>query len=93
MSTAPPQVLPPRYTPPTYVRLPRSGTACPYSGLSRSALDLLTRPQEHNGFKPPVASKIFKQVGQKKGIRLISYRSLMDWLKKLPATQTEEANV
>jgi hypothetical protein len=72
---------------PRYIRLPRSGTPCPYTALSRSALDLITRPQEANGFRPLVASKIFKQVGQKKGIRLISYKSLMAYLDHLPVTQ------
>ncbi len=72
---------------PCYIRLPRSGNSCLHSGLSRSALDLITRPQEANDFKPPVASKILKQVGQKKGIRLINYRSLMAYLDRLPVTQ------
>jgi hypothetical protein len=55
-------------------------------------MDLLTRPQEANNYKPPVASRILRQTGQKKGIRLIGYQSLMNYLKSLPATQTEEAN-
>jgi hypothetical protein len=87
MSSTPSQVY--KSADPRYIRLPRSGNPCPHSGLSRSALDLITRPQEANGFKPPVASKILKQVGQKKGIRLISYKSLMGYLAKLPATQKE----
>jgi hypothetical protein len=77
---------------PRYIRLPRGGHLCPHSNLSRSALDLLTRPQEKNDFSPPVASKILKQTGQQKGIRLVDYQSLMRYLKSLPATQTEELN-
>ena len=88
MSFTPPQVYKPI---PEFIRLPRSGSACPYCGLSRSALDLITRAQESNGFKPPVESKIFKQTGQKKGIRLISYKSLMRYLKSLPATHEAAA--
>ena len=72
---------------PNYIRLPRSGTACPYTGLSRSALDLVTRPQSANNFRPPVESKIFRQAGQKQGIRLINYESLMGYLDKLPNEQ------
>jgi hypothetical protein len=70
---------------PRFIRLPRTGDACPHSGLSRTALDLLSRPQAANGFHPPVESKVLLQTGQKKGIRLISYASLMKYLDKLPA--------
>lgn len=69
---------------PVYIRLPKSGTLCPYTGLTRSALDLLTRPQPFNNFKPPVKSKIFKQTGDKTGRRLIDFRSLRKYLDSLP---------
>ena len=36
---------------PRYIRLPRGGYLCPDSNLSRSALDLLTLPQEKNEFQ------------------------------------------
>ena len=49
-------------------------------------MDLLVRPQPANNFEPPVESKVLLQTGQKKGIRLISYESLMAYLRKLPTT-------
>jgi hypothetical protein len=70
--------------PPDYIFLPKSGTPCPRSSLTRSALDLLTRPQSANNFRPPVKSKIFKQTGEKVGRRLIDYRSLRKYLDNLP---------
>jgi hypothetical protein len=68
---------------PEYIRLPRSGESCPFCHLSRSALDAVTRPQESNNFKPPVASKILKQPNTRRGIRLINYASLMAYLDGL----------
>jgi hypothetical protein len=49
-------------------------------------MDLLVRPQPANNFNPPVESKVLLQTGRKKGGRLISYQSLMTYLRKLPAT-------
>jgi hypothetical protein len=82
-------MLTPPQIKPGYIRMPKSGTACPHSSLSRSALDLLVRPQEKNNFKPPVASRLLRQTGDKKHIRLINYQSLMRYLKSLPATEEE----
>jgi hypothetical protein len=75
---------------PVYIRMPRCGNACPYSSLSRSAIDLLVRPQPKNEFKPPVRSKIFRAEGKGKGIRLVEYASLMAYLGRLPITQNTE---
>jgi hypothetical protein len=72
---------------PVYIRLPRYGASCPYTGLSRSALDLLTRAQPKNDFRPPVKSKIFRAEGKGKGIRLVDYKSLIVYLGRLPSTQ------
>jgi hypothetical protein len=69
---------------PAYIRLPQFGQKCPFTGLSRSALDLLTRAQPLNNFRPPVRSKLFKQTGRKSGIKLIDYRSLRIHLDGLP---------
>ena len=70
--------------------MPRYGTACPYSSLSRSAVDLLVRPQPKNDYRPPVKSKIFRAEGKGKGIRLVEYASLMSFLGRLPSTQNAE---
>ena len=69
---------------PAYIRLPRWGEREPLTGLTRTALDLLTRAQPGNDFRPPVRSKLFKQTGQKSGIKLIDYRSLRIYLDGLP---------
>jgi hypothetical protein len=74
------------YTPPHYIRLPKSGTPCPHTGLSRSALDLLTRPQAKNNYRPPVKSRVLKQWGEKRGVRMIDFQSLLNYLNRLPAT-------
>jgi hypothetical protein len=69
---------------PDYIRLPKWGARCQHTGLTRSCLDLLTRPQPANDFRPPVRSKILKMTGQKSGIKLIDYRSLRIYLDGLP---------
>jgi hypothetical protein len=55
-----------------------------YSGLSRSTLDILTRPQPLNGFKPKVRSKELRQTGERNKVRLIDYASLRAYLDSLP---------
>jgi len=74
-------------TMPDWIRLPQNGTTCPHSGLNRSAMDKLVRAQQCNNFRPPVESRILKMQGQKRGIRLISYSSLVKHLASLPDTQ------
>src|ERR1700674_2609888 len=69
---------------PAYIRLPKWSDRCPHTGLTRTALDQLTRPQVINDFRPPVRSKIFKMTGQKSGVKLIDYRSLRIYLDGLP---------
>jgi hypothetical protein len=74
----------PRIADPDYLRLPKWGERDPYFGLTRTALDQLTRPQPFNKFRPPVKSKILKMAGQKSGIKLISYVSLKAYVDALP---------
>jgi hypothetical protein len=69
---------------PAYIRLPKWGQRCPQTGLTRTALDQLTRPQPINDFRPPVRSKILKMTGQKSGVKLIDFRSLRVYLDGLP---------
>jgi len=73
---------------PVYMRLPAPRTRCPRTGLSRSFLADLCSPNKHNGFKPPVRS-IFLKLNKhgKRGIRLIDYASLMNYLAKQFAEQ------
>jgi hypothetical protein len=69
---------------PAYIRLPKWGARCPHTGLTRTALDQLTRPQPSNDFKPPVKRKIFKMAGTKSGVVLIDFESLRTYLDNLP---------
>ncbi len=69
---------------PDFIRMPGYGQREPRTNLTRSALDLLIRPQKANGFKPPVVSKLFSQAGNQRPIRLINYKSLLAYLNSLP---------
>lgn len=71
--------------PPEFIRLPRGGTRCPFSSLSRSTLNNLILPTVSNNHRPPVESKILRQPGKLTGVRLIVWRSLMDYLRGLEA--------
>lgn len=65
---------------PEFIRLPKAGTLCPYSGLTRSKLNELVLPCAANNFKPPVKSVCLRKKGATKGVRLIVYKSLMEYL-------------
>lgn len=67
---------------PIFIRLPKSGEHCPRTGLTRSKLNQLILPTERNRFRPPVKSKSVREHGQKRGIRLILWESLRDFLEK-----------
>jgi hypothetical protein len=66
---------------PEFIRLPKTGTACPHSGLSRSTLNSLILPCAGNGYKPPVRSCVLRQHGRLKGIRLIEFESLCSYIR------------
>lgn len=70
---------------PVFIRMPRSGDAEPYTGLSRAALDILCRPQPLNKFKPPVKSHILRQTSTVRGVRLIDFESLQHYLRQQAA--------
>jgi len=70
-------------TVPDYIRLPPAGTLCPRTGLSRSALDLLCRPQAKNSFAAPVKSRLVKLKGDRL-IRLINYPDLLRFIRAQP---------
>jgi hypothetical protein len=74
MSATDPAIL---LTKPEFLRLPKSPHHCPYTGMSRSALNALILPTKENKFKPSVRSFILRQRGAKTGIRLIDYASLV----------------
>jgi hypothetical protein len=68
---------------PEWLRLPAPGRRCPYTGLSRSTLNELTIAGPANDGRPPVKSVVLKKRGAVRGIRLISYDSLMAHLENL----------
>jgi hypothetical protein len=74
---------------PTYIRLPKWGQRCPYTQLTRTQLDLLTRPQAFNNFRPPVLSKRLKMTGDKSGVKLIDYQSLLAHIASAPDISSE----
>lgn len=61
---------------PLTIRLPRTGQRCPWTGLSRSAMNELILPCKANGFSPPVKSKVLQSQGKSRGIRLVVFASL-----------------
>jgi hypothetical protein len=65
---------------PEFLRLPRPGTRCPFTGLTRSYMNLLCLPTEANGFQPPVHSFALRRKGAKFGVRLVSGASLVDFI-------------
>jgi len=69
---------------PAFVRLPRSGSRCPVSNLTRTAVDQLVRPQPYNNFRPPVKSRVLKARNAARGIRLVEVKSLLDYINRLP---------
>jgi hypothetical protein len=68
---------------PEWVRLPKPGRRCIHTGLSRSTLNELVIPCEVNNFLPPVKSAVIKKRGAMRGIRLVSYDSLMAHIESL----------
>jgi hypothetical protein len=72
---------------PEFIRLPKTGVLCAYTGLTRSFLNSLILPSDANDHKPPVRSVCLRQRGAVKGVRLISYSSLMDYLRRLMEQQ------
>jgi hypothetical protein len=66
---------------PEWIRLPKGGTLCPWSGLSRSKLNELILPNAHNHFKPVVRSICLRNRGQQRGVRLVVFDSLMEYLR------------
>ena len=65
---------------PEFIRLPRTGSLCPHSGLSRTSLNELILPMNCNDHKPPVDSISFKQNGNIRGVRLIHFDSLISFI-------------
>lgn len=71
---------------PEWIRMPKGHERCKYTGLSRSFLYTLVSPCEANDYRPPVRSVSLRRRGMQRGVRLISYESLMAFLKNQPTT-------
>lgn len=83
--TTEPDELPPVnpiVTTPFYIRLPKSGTACGWTGLSKSALNALIL-----GKNPPVKSVSLRQPHAIRGIRLILLSSLLEYIAGVAEAQ------
>ena len=72
----------------SWLRLPRAGSRCKLSELSRSTLAELVRPCERNGYKPPVEARLLKRKGASRGVLLISRDSLLGYLNELPPPES-----
>lgn len=77
---------------PEFLRLPKPGSLCLYTGLSRSAINELILPTPRNGFKPPVRSFCLRQRGARTGIRLVDYGSLRAHILAQVDTQPGEGS-
>lgn len=60
---------------PEFIRLPKSGERCPYTGMSRASLNELIL-----GPGAPVHSVVLRREGASRGIRLIHLESLLNYL-------------
>jgi hypothetical protein len=75
-----PQHTPQQANQPEFIRLPRPGMRCDWTGLSRSKLNQLILPCEANCNNPPVKSVSLRIPGSKRGARLIALESLLTYL-------------
>jgi hypothetical protein len=75
---------------PIFVRIPRPGERCPYSGLSRSKMLSLVLPSLENELPPPVESFVKGKLGTKRGIRLVDWASLEAYIRAQPASRYRE---
>lgn len=82
-TTAAVQASRPTSLKPEFIRLPKPGTLCHWTGLSRSMLNELVLPSRLNEFKPPVRSLSLRNRGQIKAVRLIVLDSLLAYLRGL----------
>lgn len=77
---------------PEFIRLPKPGTLCRWTGLSRSKLNELILPSPLNNHKPPVRSLSLRNRGQIKAVRLIVLDSLLGYLRSLLEQQSAGSN-
>jgi hypothetical protein len=78
---------------PVWIRLPKVGSACPFTGLSRSTLNSLILPTAENNHRPPVKSICLRRKHAQRGCRLISFESLTNYLASLQPENDGEKEV
>ena len=66
---------------PVFIRLPKSGHLCPFTGLSRTTLSRLVLPGDSNDNSPPVRSYSLCGQGRGRGVRLIEFESLVSYVR------------
>ena len=69
---------------PEFIRLPKVGERCGWTGLSRGSMNNLVL-----GENAPVKSIVLRQEKAKRGIRLIHLKSLLAYLHRQMAEQLE----
>ena len=69
---------------PKYIRLPRSGSKCSVSGLPRTSLFKLIKDGA-------VRSLVIRRAGASRGTRLVSYESLVGYLRRLEKEQNSRS--
>ncbi len=84
VTAPPPDAVPVVGSRPIWIRLPRSGRACPYTGLSRSVMNSLIL-----GDNPPVRSVSLRKKYAVRGTRLIHMESLLTYLEAVADSQNE----
>ena len=67
---------------PIWIRLPKQGSRCPHTGLSRGVMHRLVAPCKENSFSPPVKSKQILKDGKKRGVRLVDFQSLVTFISE-----------
>lgn len=70
---------------PEWIRLPKSGSRCPRTGLTRASLNALILPP-----RAQVESVVLRQRGATRGVRLIRFASLLAYLDEEAARQQVE---
>jgi hypothetical protein len=68
---------------PRFVRLPKPGTLCPFTGLSRTQIYLLCKSGK-------VESHSLKQSGKSRGVRLIDFQSLVAAIVEFASAEKQE---
>ena len=74
---------------PPIIRLPRPGTRCPFTGLSRTGLTEIIAPCKRNGYKPPVPVSPHKRNERvHRGVYLIPAARLFRYLLAVDVPHT-----